>query len=274
MKMTEPRYSIETNGLTVFYGSLKAIDNVKLRIPHNAVFAIMGPSGSGKSTLLRTFNKLITLNPEARVKGTVKLFGRNIYAPNVSMSPISRMIGMVFQVPNPFPHLSIYDNVAIGPRLNGLVKSRRELDKLVEWALRKAALWDEVRDRLKAPAPSLSGGQQQRLCIARALAMRPKILLMDEPTSNLDPVSAKKIEDLIVELKRGMTVVIVTHDQSQARRVADYAALLLTGRLVKQGPTHEVLSKEFDKLIENFVDASSEAKLMAKLGRPTFNRAY
>ena len=223
--------AIETVNLCAYYGQKKVINNVNLKIPKNVVFAIMGPSGCGKSTLLRSFNRLLELNPNARVEGDVKLYGKSVY----DMSPIEvrRKIGMVFQHPNPFPHMSIFDNVALGLKLNGLVKSKKELHKTVKWALRKAALWDEVKDRIHEPASALSGGQQQRLCIARTLAVKPEVLLMDEPTASLDPVAMEKIEDLINKLREEYTIVIVTHSSAQAARVSDYVAFLYLGELVE-----------------------------------------
>jgi len=244
--------AIETVNLTIYYGRKKCVvRNVNLKIPENIVFAIMGPSGCGKSTLLRSFNRLLELNPNARVEGDVRLYGKSVY----EMNPIEvrRRIGMVFQQPNPFPHMSVFDNVALGLKLNGLVKSKKELREIVEWALKKAALWDEVKDRLRDPASALSGGQQQRLCIARALAMKPEVLLMDEPTANLDPVATEKIEDLIYELKEDYTIVIVTHSPSQAARVSDYVAFLYLGELVEVGKTEKVFEKPENELTERYL---------------------
>ncbi len=246
-------YALQTVGLNVYYGGRKILDNVNLAVPRNTVFAIMGPSGSGKSTLLRVFNRLVELAPNARVEGRVLLFGRNIYDPSVDPMEVRRQVGMVFQNPNPFPHLSIYDNVALGPRLNGLARNGEELDRLVEWALRKAALWDEVRDRLHEPATRLSGGQQQRLCIARAIALKPRVLLMDEPTANLDPESSRRIEQLIVELRDDVTVVVVTHSPGQAARISDHVAFLFSGRIVEVGPTREVFTRPRSELTERFI---------------------
>ena len=243
--------AIETVNLTIYYGRKCVVRNVNLKIPENVVFAIMGPSGCGKSTLLRSFNRLLELNPNARVEGDVRLYGKSVY----EMNPIEvrRRIGMVFQQPNPFPHMSVFDNVALGLKLNGLVKSKKELREIVEWALKKAALWDEVNDRLHEPASALSGGQQQRLCIARALAMKPEVLLMDEPTANLDPVATEKIEDLIYELKEDYTIVIVTHSPSQAARVSDYVAFLYLGELVEVGKTEKVFEKPENELTERYL---------------------
>lgn len=243
--------AIETENLHIHYGDNHVIKGISLKIPENVVFAIMGPSGCGKSTLLRAINRLLELNENAKVEGDIKLFGRSIF----EMNPIEvrRQIGMVFQHPNPFPHMSIYNNVALGVNLNNLVKSRRELTEIVEWALKKAALWDEVKDKLNDLASALSGGQQQRLCIARALAIKPKVLLMDEPTANLDPVATEKIEDLIYELKRDYTIIIVTHSPSQAARVADYVAFLYLGKLVEVGRVEQVFENPREELTERYL---------------------
>lgn len=243
--------ALETENLRIRYGNNEVIKGVDLEIPEKVCFAIMGPSGCGKSTLLRAFNRLLELNENVKVDGDVKLYGNSIY----EMDPVEmrRKVGMVFQIPNPFPHLSIYDNVAIGLKFNNLVKSKGELDGIVEWALKKAALWDEVRDRLKDKASQLSGGQMQRLCIARALAMKPKVLLMDEPTANLDPVSAGKIEELIYELKRDLTIVIVTHSPSQAARVSDYVAFLYMGKIMEVGRTEKVFENPENELTERYL---------------------
>jgi len=246
-------YAIETEKLSIYYGRRRVVEDVDLKIPRNKVFAIMGPSGSGKSTLLRSFNRLLDLYPEARVEGRVRVLGADIYAPDVDPTVVRRVVGMVFQIPNPFPHLSIYDNVAIGPKLHGMCKSRKELDELVRWALEKAGLWDQVKDRLREPASKLSGGQKQRLCIARALALKPKILLMDEPTANLDPVSTTKIEELIVELKRELTIVIVTHSPRQAARIADYVAFMYMGKIIEVGPADEIITSPRHPLTEKYL---------------------
>ena len=243
--------AIETVNLRIWYGNNEVIKGINLAIPENVCFAIMGPSGCGKSTLLRSFNRLLELNEIARVEGDVRLFGRSVY--EMDAVEVRRQIGMVFQIPNPFPHLSIYDNVALGVKYNRLVKSKKELDKIVEWALKKAALWDEVKDRLKDKASQLSGGQMQRLCIARALAMKPKVLLMDEPTANLDPISTRKIEELIYDLKNELTIVIVTHSPAQAARVSDYVAFLYMGKLVEVGKTEEVFENPKEKLTEEYL---------------------
>ncbi|MEZ0345850.1 MAG: phosphate ABC transporter ATP-binding protein [Infirmifilum sp.] len=224
------RLAIRMENVNVWFGEKQVLFNVNLRIPEKEVYAVMGPSGCGKSTLLRTINRLVTLRG-GRVQGVVEVYGQNVYSNSASPEQLSQIVGMVFQIPNPFPHLSIFDNVAIGPRLHGISKGRA-LENTVRWALEKASLWEEVKDRLREPASTLSGGQQQRLCIARALALRPRILLMDEPTANLDPVNAAKIEEVIRELSREMSIVIVTHDPAQAQRVAKRAAILFLGRVV------------------------------------------
>ncbi len=244
-------YAISTEKLNIYYGDHHVIKDVSLNIPEKVVFAIMGPSGCGKSTMLRAFNRLLELNEKAKVKGDIKVFGKSIY----KMNPIKvrRIVGMVFQHPNPFPHMSIRDNVALGLKLNKLVKSKKEINERVEWALKKAALWEEVKNKLDEPASALSGGQQQRLCIARVVAMKPKVILMDEPTSNLDPISTKKIEELIDELKREVTIVIVTHSPAQAARVSDYVAFLYLGKLIEVGSTVDMFENPKEKLTEEYL---------------------
>ncbi|UXD21333.1 phosphate ABC transporter ATP-binding protein [Ignicoccus pacificus DSM 13166] len=227
---------------------LKGID---LEVPRGSIFAIMGPSGSGKSTLLRAINRLWDLYPDVEVEGKILLEGRDVY----QMDPheLRKMVGMVFQRPNPFPHMSIFDNVAIGPKMHKMVKSKEELERLVEWSLKRAYLWDEVKDDLKRKAGRLSGGQQQRLCIARAIALKPKVLLMDEPTSALDVVSTKRIEENIVELKKEFTVLIVTHNPQQAARISDYVAFIYDGKVVEVGPTSEIFTRPKHELTEKYV---------------------
>lgn len=247
------RFAIETVNLHIYYGFNHVIKGVNLQIPEKGVFALMGPSGCGKSTMLRTFNRLIELNEEARIEGEVKLFGKNIYSSDVDPIEVRKQVGMVFQYPNPFPHLTIYDNVAIGLKLNRLVSSKEEMDKRVEWALKKAALWDEVKDRLKDYPSSLSGGQRQRLVIARALAMKPKILLMDEPTANIDPVGTSKIEELLFELRKDYTIVLVTHSPAQAARISNYVGFLYLGELIEVGPTRKVFENPEHELTEQYV---------------------
>ena len=246
------KYAIETRNLNVHYGSNHVIEGVDLKIPERGIFALMGPSGCGKSTMLRTFNRLIEFNESARVEGEVRLFGKNIYSPDVDPIEVRKQVGMVFQYPNPFPHLTIYDNVAIGLKLNKLLP-KDEIPKRVEWALKKAALWEEVKDRLDDYPSNLSGGQRQRLVIARALAMKPKTLLMDEPTANIDPVGTAKIEELLFELKEEYTIVLVTHSPAQAARVSDWVAFLYLGKLIEVGPTRKVFENPEHELTEKYV---------------------
>ncbi|MEZ0289621.1 MAG: phosphate ABC transporter ATP-binding protein PstB [Sulfolobales archaeon] len=244
---------IRIRDLNLWIGRKHILKNINLDIPRNTVFTIMGPSGSGKSTLLRTLNRIIDLTPNVKIAGHIYLEDMDINSNSVPPETVRRMIGMVFQIPNPLPHMSIYDNVTIGPKYNKLVKSKRELDELARWALEKAYLWDEVKDRLRDPAYKLSGGQQQRLCIARALAMKPKVLLMDEPTSNLDPVATSKIEELILELKKIVTVVLVTHSPFQASRVSDYVAFMYDGEIVEVGSVSEIFTRPKNMLTERYI---------------------
>ncbi len=246
-------FAIETSELNVYYGQSHVIKNVNLQIPEKGIFALMGPSGCGKSTMLRTFNRLLELKEDIRVEGEVRLFGKNIYSQEVDPIEVRRQVGMVFQYPNPFPHMTIYENVAIGLKLNRLVKSKEDLDERVEWALKKAALWDEVKDRLNDYPRNLSGGQKQRLVIARALAMKPKILLMDEPTANIDPVGTARIEELLFELKGDYTIVLVTHLPAQAARASDYVGFLYLGELIEVGPTRKVFESPEHELTEKYV---------------------
>ena len=222
---------ISTSDLNLYYGNNHALKNINLDIYENQITAFIGPSGCGKSTYLKTLNRMNDLVPNVTINGKVWIDGEDIYDPKVDTTLLRKKVGMVFQQPNPFP-MSIYDNIAYGPRIHG-IKGKPELDAIVEKSLRGAALWDEVKDRLKRSALGLSGGQQQRLCIARALAVEPEILLMDEPTSALDPISTLKIEDLMGELKKNYTVVIVTHNMQQATRIADYTAIFLVGEIVE-----------------------------------------
>ena len=248
---------IKVEELTVYYRKRLAISNINIEFLKNKITAIIGPSGCGKSTLLRSINRMNDLIPEAEVTGKVYLDGVNIYDKSVDPVAVRAVIGMVFQRPNPFP-TSIYDNVAFGVRINRLAHSQEELDRAVEDALRKAALWDEVKDRLNAHAYELSGGQQQRLCIARALAINPKVLLLDEPTVSLDPVSTAKIEELLYKLKSELTIIIVTHNMLQAARVSDYTAVMMpnekmVGTLIEYGPTKEVFTNPRDKRTEAYI---------------------
>ncbi|HEV2435906.1 MAG TPA: phosphate ABC transporter ATP-binding protein PstB [Verrucomicrobiae bacterium] len=238
--------------LSVFFGSTAAVKNVSLDIAARAVTAIIGPSGCGKSTFLRALNRMHELNPEARMEGEIRLFDDDIYSRAVEPVTVRRRVGMVFQKSNPFPTMSIVENVTVGLRLNG-VRNRKLLAERTEQSLRMAALWDEVKDRLHAPAVSLSGGQQQRLCIARALAVQPEVLLMDEPASALDPLATSKIEDLIVELKKEYTIVIVTHNMQQAARASDYTAFFYLGELVEFGPTTKIFTSPSQKRTEDYV---------------------
>ncbi|MCR4426079.1 MAG: phosphate ABC transporter ATP-binding protein PstB [Firmicutes bacterium] len=242
---------IETRNLSFYYGDFRALRDINMKVRRNSVTSLIGPSGCGKSTFLRTLNRMNDIHDRARVEGEVLIEGENIYAPSVDVASLRRRVGMVFQKPNPFP-MSVYDNVAYGPRVNG-VASRAELDAIVEKSLRAAALWDEVRDRLSKSALGISGGQQQRLCIARALAVEPEVLLMDEPCSALDPISTSKIEDLIFELKREYTVVIVTHNMQQAGRISDDVGFFLAGDLVEFGPATQVFESPRDKRTEDYI---------------------
>jgi phosphate transport system ATP-binding protein len=244
--------ALTVRGLSVFFGSTAAVKNVSLDIAARAVTAIIGPSGCGKSTFLRALNRMHELNPEARMEGEIRLFDDDIYSRDVEPVVVRRRVGMVFQKSNPFPTMSILENVTVGLRLNG-VRNRKLLAERSEQSLRMAALWDEVKDRLHAPAVSLSGGQQQRLCIARALAVQPEVLLMDEPASALDPLATSKIEDLIVELKKEYTIVIVTHNMQQAARASDYTAFFYLGELIEFGPTTKIFTSPSQKRTEDYV---------------------
>ena len=242
---------ISARGLDFYYGETHALKNINMDIPANQVTALIGPSGCGKSTFLRTINRMNDLIDGVRVTGSLTFHDQEIYGGDQDVTPLRRRIGMVFQKPNPFP-MSIYDNVAYGPRTHG-IRSRVQLDELVESSLRSAAIWDEVKDRLKKSALGLSGGQQQRLCIARALAVEPEILLMDESTSALDPISTSKIEDLAVELKSKYTVIMVTHNMQQAARISDKTAFFLLGELVEFGDTERLFSMPTDKRTEDYI---------------------
>ena len=242
---------ISTSDLNLYYGNNHALKNITLDIYENQITAFIGPSGCGKSTYLKTLNRMNDLVPNVTINGKVLIDGEDIYDPKVDTTLLRKKVGMVFQQPNPFP-MSIYDNIAYGPRIHG-IKGKAELDAIVEKSLRGAALWDEVKDRLKRSALGLSGGQQQRLCIARALAVEPEILLMDEPTSALDPISTLKIEDLMGELKKNYTVVIVTHNMQQATRIADYTAFFLVGEVVEYAPTTDLFSHPREKKTEDYI---------------------
>ncbi|BDF71744.1 phosphate import ATP-binding protein PstB 3 [Oscillospiraceae bacterium] len=242
---------LSARGLDLYYGANQALKNVNIDIPEHQVTALIGPSGCGKSTFLKTLDRMNDLIPGVRITGTVDYRGRDIYGPGVDVTELRRQIGMVFQKPNPFP-MSIYDNIAYGPRTHG-VRAKNKLDDIVESSLRGAAIWDEVKDRLKKSALSLSGGQQQRICIARALAVEPDILLMDEATSALDPISTSKIEDLISDLKSRYTIVIVTHNMQQATRVSDKCAFFLLGELIEFGDTTQLFTVPRDKRTEDYI---------------------
>ena len=242
---------ITVKDLCLWYGNHQALKNISIDIPEKSITALIGPSGCGKSTFLKTLNRMNDLVPGVRITGDVRYRGENIFDPSMDVSTLRREIGMVFQKPNPFP-MSIYDNIAYGPRTHG-VKSKAKLDDIVERALRGAAIWDEVSDRLKKNALGLSGGQQQRLCIARALAVEPKVLLMDEPTSALDPISTSKIEELAMQLKEKYTIVIVTHNMQQAVRISDRTAFFLLGDLVECGDTEKIFSQPEDKRTEDYI---------------------
>ena len=242
---------LSAKDLDLFYGENQALKSVNMDIPEKQVTALIGPSGCGKSTFLKTLDRMNDLVPGVTIRGRVEYRGRNIYAPDVDVTWIRRQIGMVFQKPNPFP-MSIYDNIAYGPRTHG-IKSKAKLDEIVEKSLRGAAIWDEVKDRLKKSALGLSGGQQQRICIARALAVEPDVLLMDESTSALDPISTSKIEDLIADLKNSYTIVIVTHNMQQATRISDKCAFFLLGELIEYGDTTQIFSVPRDKRTEDYI---------------------
>ena len=242
---------ITAKDLCLWYGATQALKNINIEIPERSITALIGPSGCGKSTFLKTLNRMNDLIPSVRIEGTVTYGGQDIFAPSVDVNDLRKEIGMVFQKPNPFP-MSIYDNIAYGPRTHG-IKNKIQLDDIVEEALQGAAIWDEVKDRLKKSALGLSGGQQQRLCIARAMAVKPKVLLMDEPTSALDPISTSRIEDLAMELKKDYTIVIVTHNMQQAVRISDQTAFFLLGDLVEYGNTEEMFSQPKDQRTEDYI---------------------
>ena len=242
---------LSVQDLCLWYGSHQALKDINIEIPEKSITALIGPSGCGKSTFLKTLDRMNDLIPDVKITGSIKYKGEDIFEPSVDVSELRRQVGMVYQKPNPFP-MSIYDNIAYGPRTHG-VKSRAKLDEIVEQSLRGAAIWDEVKDRLKKNALGLSGGQQQRLCIARALAVEPEVLLMDEPTSALDPISTSKIEELAMELKDRYTIVIVTHNMQQAVRISDHTAFFLLGELVEYGETEKLFSQPRDKRTEDYI---------------------
>lgn len=237
--------------MNLYYGDFHALKNISMNIPENEITALIGPSGCGKSTLLKSLNRMNDLIEGCKIYGKILLDGEDIYAENFDVTLLRKRVGMVFQKPNPFP-MSIYDNVAYGPRTHG-IKNKSKLDEIVEKSLKSAAIWDEVKDDLKKNALRISGGQQQRICIARALAVKPEVLLMDEPTSALDPISTAKIEDLIQELKKNYTIIIVTHNMQQAARVSDKTAFLLNGELIEFGSTIDIFSVPKDKRTEDYI---------------------
>ena len=242
---------ITVKDMNLWYGDHQALKNINIEIPEKSITALIGPSGCGKSTFLKTLNRMNDLVPNVKITGDIRYNDTDIFSKEVDVNSLRKEIGMVFQKPNPFP-MSIYDNVAYGPRTHGIT-NKAQLDEIVESALRDAAIWDEVKDRLKKNALGMSGGQQQRLCIARALAVQPKILLMDEPTSALDPISTSRIEELVMELKEKYTIVMVTHNMQQAVRVSDYTAFFLLGELVEFGKTDDIFSQPRDKRTEDYI---------------------
>lgn len=241
---------IEAENLSLWYGEKQVLKNISIKTPRNSVTALIGPSGSGKSTFIRCLNRMNDLIKNCRVEGKVLIEGKDIYAPDVDVVELRKKVGMVFQKPNPFP-MSIYDNVAYGPRIHGV--NKKDLDSIVEQALRSAAIWEETSDRLKSSALSLSGGQQQRLCIARTLAVKPRIILFDEPTSALDPISTARIEDLITNLKKDYTIVIVTHNMQQAARISDYTGFFLSGELIEFDQTRQIFHNPQEKSTEDYI---------------------
>jgi phosphate transport system ATP-binding protein len=250
-------YAIEARNLSIYYSKFRAVKQVNLKVEPQKITALIGPSGCGKSTVLRSFNRMNDLVPVARTEGEVLFHGNNLYDPSVDAVEVRRRIGMVFQKPNPFPK-SIYDNIAFGPKINGWRGNKQEMDELVEHSLRGAAIWDEVKDKLHESGLSLSGGQQQRLCIARALAVQPEVILMDEPASALDPISTLKIEELMFELRRQYTIIIVTHNMQQASRASDKTAFFLmdedrAGILVEYGDTEQIFSNPQDSRTEDYI---------------------
>ncbi len=250
-QMEIARPMVKAEGLRFCYDTMCALNRINLNVAKSSVLALIGPSGCGKSTFLRTINRMNDLIPEARVEGLIEVDGEDIYSPGYDVTELRRKVGMVFQKPNPF-QMSVYDNVAYGPRVHG-TKGRAELDEIVERSLKSAALWDEMKDRLRKPALGISGGQQQRLCIARTLAVGPDVILMDEPTSALDPLSTGRIEELIGELKKEYTIIIVTHNMQQAGRISDRTAFFLNGEIIEEGPTYGIFHKPADKRTEDYI---------------------
>tara|TARA_B100000767_G_scaffold275302_1_gene311602 strand:+ start:337 stop:1176 length:840 start_codon:yes stop_codon:yes gene_type:complete len=251
LSMEQERIAVEVNGLNLYYGDKRALNSITMQVPRNRVTAFIGPSGCGKSTLLRCFNRMNDLVDSCNIDGEITLDKQNIYAKGVDVAELRRRVGMVFQKPNPFPK-SIFENVAYGLRIQG-IKKKRLINETVEWALKSAALWDEVKDRLHESALGMSGGQQQRLVIARTIAVKPEILLLDEPASSLDPISTLKIEELIHELKKDFTIVIVTHNMQQAARVSDYTAFMYMGDLIEFGTTDQLFTNPVQKQTEDYI---------------------
>lgn len=245
------KYKVISKHLNLYYGEFHALKDISIKVKENAVTALIGPSGCGKSTFLRTLNRMNDLIPNVKITGKILLDGKDIYSEGIDVVNLRKKVGMVFQRPNPFP-MSVYDNIAYGPRIHG-IKAKWQLDEIVEESLKKAALWDEVRDRLHKSALGLSGGQQQRLCIARLLAVEPEVLLMDEPTSALDPISTLKVEELIQLLKEKYTIIIVTHNMQQAARVSDYTAFFLNGEVIEYDNTENIFTKPKDQRTEDYV---------------------
>lgn len=243
---------ITAKDVDVFYGAKQALNGINLNFPENKVTSLIGPSGCGKSTFLRCINRMNDLVDICRIEGDIKIAGQDIYAPEVDVVALRAQVGMVFQKPNPFPK-SIFENVAYGPKIHGLTSSKAEMNELIEWSLTKAGLWDEVKDRLNESATGLSGGQQQRLCIARAIAVKPKVILMDEPCSALDPIATAIIEELIDELRQNFTIVIVTHSMQQAARVSQRTAFFHMGNLVESGPTKNIFTSPQDERTQNYI---------------------
>jgi len=246
--VAQPHIIVEN--LNLWYGEKQALKNISMRVPKNSVTALIGPSGCGKSTFIRCLNRMNDLVKNCRIEGKVLIEDQNIYGADVDVVELRKQVGMVFQKPNPFP-MSIHDNIAYGPRIHGV--NKKDLDGIVENALRSAALWEETSDRLKSSALSLSGGQQQRLCIARTLAVKPKVILFDEPTSALDPISTSRIEDLIMNLKKDYTIVIVTHNMQQAARISDYTGFFLMGELIEFGQTRQIFQNPREKSTEDYI---------------------
>jgi phosphate transport system ATP-binding protein len=251
LSIEQERIAVEVHGLNLYYGNKRALNSVNMQIPRNRVTAFIGPSGCGKSTLLRCFNRMNDLVDSCNIDGQITLDKENIYAKGVDVADLRRRVGMVFQKPNPFPK-SIFENVVYGLRIQG-IKKKRLINDTVEWALKSAALWDEVKDRLHESALGMSGGQQQRLVIARTIAVKPEILLLDEPASSLDPISTLKIEELIHELKKDFTIVIVTHNMQQAARVSDYTAFMYMGDLIEFGTTDQLFTNPVQKQTEDYI---------------------